>query len=68
VRVVQQIEFVSEDPAFHGTTTMTWAVTAVDARSRVDIRAEAVPDGINAADHPAGVSSSLDNLAAYVER
>jgi hypothetical protein len=40
----------------------------VDARSRVDIRADDVPDGINAADHAAGVSSSLDNLAASVER
>jgi hypothetical protein len=39
----------------------------VEARSRVDIRAEDVPDGINAADHAAGLSSSLDNLAAYVE-
>ncbi len=68
VRVVQQIEFVSEDPAFHGTMTMTWEVTAVDAGSRVDIRAEDVPDGITAADHAAGLSSSLDNLAAYVER
>lgn len=36
----------------------------VDARSRVDIRAGDVPDGINAADHAAGLSSSLDNLAA----
>jgi hypothetical protein len=26
VRVVQQIEFVSEDPALHGTMTMTWEV------------------------------------------
>jgi hypothetical protein len=40
----------------------------VDDRSRVDIRADAVPDGINAADHAAGLSSSLDNLAASVER
>src|SRR2546425_6834259 len=30
----------------------------VDARSRVDIRADDVPDGINAADHAAGLSSS----------
>ena len=59
---------LSEDPASDGTMTMTWEVTAVDARSRVDIRAEDVPDGINAADHAAGLSSSLDNLAAYVER
>ena len=68
VRVVQEIEFVSEDPAFDGTMTMTWEVTAVDAGSRVDIRAEDVPDGIDAADHAAGMSSSLENLAAYVER
>ena len=40
----------------------------VDARSRVDIRADDVPDGINAADHAAGLSSSLGNLAASVER
>lgn len=67
VRVVQQVEFVSEDPAFHGTMTMTWAVTADDAGSRVMITAEDVPAGIDAADHAAGLSSSLDNLAAYVE-
>jgi len=48
--------------------TMTWEVTPVDARSRVDIGADDVPDGINAAAHAAGLSSSLDNLAAYVER
>jgi len=41
---------------------------SVDARSRVDIRADDVPEGINAADHPAGLSSSLDNLGASVER
>jgi hypothetical protein len=40
----------------------------VDGRSRVDIRADDVRDGINAADHAAGLSSSLDNLAASVER
>jgi len=39
-----------------------------DARSRVALRADDVPDGINAADHAAGLSSSLDNLAASVER
>jgi hypothetical protein len=41
---------------------------SVDARSCVDIRADDVPDGINAADRAAGLSSSLDNLAASVER
>jgi hypothetical protein len=40
----------------------------VDIRSRVDIKADDVLDGINAADHAAGLSSSLYNLAASVER
>ena len=40
----------------------------VDVRSRVDIRADDVADGLKAADHAVGLSSSLDNLAASVER
>ena len=40
----------------------------VDARSRVDIRADDVPDGINAADHATGLSSWPDTLAASIER
>ena len=65
---VVQPNFVSEHPGSDGTMTLTWEVTPVDARSRIDIRADDPPDGINPADHAAGVSSSLDNLAAYVER
>src|SRR5262245_39241086 len=51
VRVVQAVDFVSDDPAFAGTMTMTWEVTAVDAGTRVEIRADDVPDGISAEDH-----------------
>ena len=47
-RVVQAVDFVSDDLAYAGT--------------------EDVPDGISAEDHAAGLSSSLANLAAYVER
>jgi uncharacterized protein YndB with AHSA1/START domain len=68
VRVVQAVDFVSDDPAFAGTMTMTWEITAVDGGSRVDIRADDVPAGISAEDHAAGLASSLANLAAYVER
>lgn len=68
VRVVQAVDFVSDDPAFAGTMTMTWEVTAVDGGSRVDIRAEDVPDGISAEDHAAGLASSLANLASYLEQ
>jgi uncharacterized protein YndB with AHSA1/START domain len=67
-RVVQAVEFLSDDPAFAGTMTMTWEVTAADVGTRVDIRADDVPDGISAEDHAAGLASSLTNLAAYLEQ
>lgn len=66
VRVVQAVDFVSEDPAYAGTMTMTWEVTAVEAGTRVDIRADDVPIGISAEDHAAGLASSLANLATYL--
>jgi len=67
-RVVQAVDFVSDGPAYAGTMTMTWEVTAAGAGTRVDIVADDVPDGISAEDHAAGLASSLRNLAAYVEQ
>lgn len=66
-RVVQAVDFVSDDPAFSGTMTMTWAVTEASGGTRVDITAKDVPDGISAEDHAAGLASSLSNLARYLE-
>src|SRR5919106_4921643 len=68
VRVVQAVEFVSDDPAHAGTMTMTWEVTAVDGGTRVDITADDVPDGISADDLATGLAASLANLAAHVEQ
>ncbi|MFD9738437.1 SRPBCC domain-containing protein [Umezawaea sp. NPDC059074] len=68
VRVVQAVDFVSDDPAFAGTMTMTWEVVAVDGGTRVEIRAEDVPDGISAEDHAVGLASSLANLAVYLRQ
>ena len=67
-RVVQAVDFVSDDPAYAGTMTMTWEVAVADAGTRVDIVAEDVPDGISAEDHAAGLASSLAKLAAYAEQ
>jgi uncharacterized protein YndB with AHSA1/START domain len=66
-RVVQAVDFVSDDHAYAGTMTMTWQVTAVDAGTLVNIVAADVPDGISAEDHAAGLASSLGKLAAHVE-
>src|SRR5687768_207682 len=62
VRVVQAVDFVSDDPAFAGTMTMTWEVTSVDDGTMVTITAEDVPDGISVDDHATGLASSLENL------
>jgi uncharacterized protein YndB with AHSA1/START domain len=68
VRVVQAVDFVSDDPANAGTMTMTWELTPVGSGTRIEIRAADVPAGISAEDHAEGLASSLANLAAYVER
>jgi uncharacterized protein YndB with AHSA1/START domain len=65
-RVVQAVDFVSDDPAYAGTMTMTWQATAVDGGTRVDIVAEDVPDGIAESDHAAGLASSIANLARHL--
>ena len=67
LRIVQAVDFVSDDPAFAGTMTMTWELARVDGGTRVTFRADDVPAGISAEDHAAGLASSLANLAAYAE-
>jgi len=65
-RVVQAVDFVSDDPALAGTMTMTWQVTADERGTLVEIRADNVPDGISAQDHAEGMASSLEHLASYL--
>lgn len=65
-RVVQDIDFVSDDPAFAGTMRMTWSFTPHADGTFVAIACEHVPTGIRPEDHDAGLRSSLDNLAAYM--
>lgn len=65
-RVVQAVDFVSDDPDYAGTMIMTWETTAQKAGTRVDIVAQHVPDGVSADDHAEGLASSLAKLAAYL--
>ena len=65
-RVVQEVDFESDDPAFAGTMVMTWSAEPVEGGTRVTFRADDVPTGISADDHAAGFAASLANLAAYV--
>jgi uncharacterized protein YndB with AHSA1/START domain len=66
LRVVQAVEFVSDDPSFAGTMTLTWQLAAVDGGTLVEVRADDVPPGISAVDHEVGMTSSLMNLAAFL--
>jgi uncharacterized protein YndB with AHSA1/START domain len=66
-RIVQSVEFESEDPMFAGEMTMTWTLTAVPEGTAVTIVCENVPAGIRKEDHDVGLRSSLENLAAFTE-
>jgi uncharacterized protein YndB with AHSA1/START domain len=66
-RIVQLVEFESEDPAFAGEMKIAWTLTAVPEGTNVTIRCENVPAGIRHEDHEAGLRSTLDNLAAFAE-
>jgi hypothetical protein len=65
--VIAELGAELHEQRYVGTMTMTWALGAVDGGTRVDITANDVPDGITADDHAAGMTSSLDKLASYVE-
>ncbi|QAU48580.1 SRPBCC domain-containing protein [Bradyrhizobium guangzhouense] len=66
-RIVQAIDFVSDRPEFAGTMTMSWVFHPSGDKTLVSIVARDVPQGISKADHEAGMASTLENLAAFVE-
>ncbi|MBS0528061.1 MAG: SRPBCC family protein [Proteobacteria bacterium] len=67
-RVVEQVEFVSNDPAFAGQMTIATVLAAVPDGTGVTIVCEGVPPGISGDDHHKGITSTLANLAAFAER
>jgi uncharacterized protein YndB with AHSA1/START domain len=67
-RIKQSVEFESSDAAFAGNMIMTWAFDAAPDGTLVRVTAENVPSGISKQDHDAGMRSSLENLARFVER
>ena len=67
-RLTQAVDFVSEDPAFAGTMTMTWTLSAHDDGTLVTIRADDVPSGISAEDHEVGLNTSLAQLEEFLQQ
>ena len=66
-RLEQEVEFESDDAGFAGTMQMEWSVSAGSDGTTVEFEARNVPDGIRASDHAEGLTSSLSNLARYLE-
>jgi 8-oxo-dGTP diphosphatase len=65
--VEQLVDFESEDPAFQGTMRMAWHLHRTEDGTLVEFEARDVPEGIRARDHAEGLTSSLANLAAFLE-
>lgn len=65
--IEQEVIFASQDPAFSGTMRMIWTFQPDGQGTLVTVRAEGVPEGIRPEDHQAGLNSSLENLAEFVQ-
>ena len=65
-RLVEEADFVSDDPDLAGTMTMTWSLEPAGAGTLVTITATDVPDGISSEDHTVAFESTLGNLDRYV--
>ena len=66
-RIEQGVTFASDNPDFSGVMTITWTFSAAPQGTEVTVRCEDVPAGIRPEDHEAGLSSTLENLAAFTE-
>lgn len=66
-RVVEELEFETDDPTLAGRMVITTTVTATTRGSLVETVHEGVPDGVRPEDNELGTRMALDNLAALVE-
>jgi uncharacterized protein YndB with AHSA1/START domain len=66
-RIVELVEFESDDPAFAGAMTITTTIVPVSGGIEVTILCENVPIGIQPGDHDKGMASILKNLAVFTE-
>ena len=66
-QLVEEADFVSDDPDVAGTMIMSWSLEPVDRGTLVTITATDVPDGISSEDHVTAFASTLSNLDMYVK-
>jgi uncharacterized protein YndB with AHSA1/START domain len=66
-RIEEAVTFDSDDVAFSGEMRIVWTFDAAPDGTLVTVRCENVPGGIRAEDHQAGLASTLEKLAGFVE-
>jgi uncharacterized protein YndB with AHSA1/START domain len=67
-KIVQVVEFESEQPEFAGEMKLTWTLADIDGGTEVTVICEDIPKGIRLEDNEVGSRQSLRKLAALVER
>jgi uncharacterized protein YndB with AHSA1/START domain len=71
-RIVEAVNFVSDDASYHGEATLTATFVPVpgggEGGTEVSIQFDNLPRGIRIEDNDEGSRQSLEQLAAYFER
>ena len=67
-RIEQGVSFLSDKKEFTGEMEMTWLFDETENGTNVTVECRNVPEGIRPEDHKVGLTSSLENLAAFVEQ
>ncbi|MGI8868964.1 MAG: SRPBCC domain-containing protein [Mycobacteriales bacterium] len=66
-RVVEVLEFETDDDALRGTMTMTTSLTDADEGTDIVVVHEGIPDSVSPADTETGTRMALANLAKLLE-
>jgi uncharacterized protein YndB with AHSA1/START domain len=66
-KIVQAIEFETDDPTMAGEMTITYELNDVDGGTQIVLVHENVPDGVDPADNELGTKMSMDKLAKLLE-
>ena len=66
-RIVEQVQFESDDPAFAQPMIITTHLEPAGDGTRIRFVCTNVPDKIRPEDHQKGMASTLENLAAFLK-
>lgn len=66
-KVVELVQFESDDPVYAKPMTVTTTLDPADNGTLVTITCDNVPESISKKDHEQGMKSTLENLARFVE-